>query len=113
MECACCPCRGQVERSHDQNARSHNATSPGGERLNPDARRRLGHLRRIHPMTREQQIALVEEARAARRAEQETTEVAETWTLTMARDQEWAYRNDGGEAATVAAHQKRRDWQCP
>jgi hypothetical protein len=33
-------------------------------------RSRSEHLRRIHKMTREQQIALVEEARTARQAEQ-------------------------------------------
>jgi hypothetical protein len=33
-------------------------------------RRRRQHLRHIHPMTHEQQIALIEEARAARSREQ-------------------------------------------
>jgi hypothetical protein len=32
------------------------------------------HLRLIHPMTRERKVALIEEARAARRAEQRTME---------------------------------------
>ena len=77
-------------------AHNHNPASPRDDRLNPDARRKLNHLRRIHPMTREQQVALIEEARAARRAERQTAEVAETWTLTLGRDQEWAYGNGWG-----------------
>jgi hypothetical protein len=32
------------------------------------------YLRFIHPMTRERKVALIEEARAARRAEQQTAE---------------------------------------
>src|SRR3954469_9509289 len=49
-----------------QSAHSHPSIQHNG----PRARRRREHLRHIHPMTRERQVALVEEARAARRAEQ-------------------------------------------
>ena len=51
-------------------------------------RRRQEHLRRIHPMTREQQLALIEEARAARRAAQQVAEAAEAQVLTLPPDQE-------------------------
>ena len=59
-------------------------------------RRRREHLRRIHPMTREQQLALIEEARAARRAAQQVAEAAEAQMLTLPPDQEWAYGNGWG-----------------
>jgi hypothetical protein len=58
--------------------------------------RRQEHLRRIHPMTREQQLALIEEARAARRAAQQVAEAAEAQVLTLPPDQEWAYGNGWG-----------------
>ncbi|WP_046869682.1 hypothetical protein [Microvirga massiliensis] len=41
---------------------------------NAPAKHRRDHLRRIHPMTREQQMALIEEARAARLAAREAQE---------------------------------------
>jgi hypothetical protein len=47
-------------------------------------------------MTWEQQLTLIEEARAARRAAQQTVEAADAWTPTMERDQEWAYGNGWG-----------------
>jgi hypothetical protein len=42
-------------------------TPPDQQHLKRTARRRE-RLRHIHPLTREQQLALIEEARAARRA---------------------------------------------
>ena len=45
-------------------------TAPERRQPNSIAGPRREHLRRIHRMTREQQIALVEEARAARQADQ-------------------------------------------
>jgi hypothetical protein len=41
------------------------------QHLKQAARRRRGHLRHIHPLTREQQLALIEEARAARLAQEQ------------------------------------------
>jgi hypothetical protein len=38
------------------------------------SRRRLEHLRHIHSLSREQQLALIEEARAARHATQQMAE---------------------------------------
>jgi RNA polymerase sigma-70 factor (ECF subfamily) len=54
-----------------QSAHSHPSIQHNG----PRARRRREHLRHIHPMTRQRQVALVEEARAARRAEQGISEL--------------------------------------
>lgn len=75
---------------------SHSYPVAENNRLPQRSRRRREHLRRIEPMTREQQIALIEEARAARRAVQRTAEAADAWTTTMERDQEWAYGNGWG-----------------
>ena len=52
--------------------RTSKAPSPRAERRHPKdiGARKREHLRHIHRITHEQQIALVEEARAARRAEQ-------------------------------------------
>jgi hypothetical protein len=47
-------------------------------------------------MSREQQLALIEEARAARRAMQQVAEAADAKVLTMEPDQEWAYGNGWG-----------------
>ena len=55
-----------------QSAHSHPSSQYNG--LSSHARRKRAHLRHIHPMTRERQVALIEEARAARRAEQRTRE---------------------------------------
>jgi hypothetical protein len=44
---------------------------PGTPLSKNGAKRRLEHLRHIHRMTHEQQIALIEEARAARSREQD------------------------------------------
>ncbi|HEX2134660.1 MAG TPA: hypothetical protein VHG30_01970 [Microvirga sp.] len=46
------------------------STAPAAEAPRPKeiAKRRREHLRRIHRMTHEQQLALIEEARAARQA---------------------------------------------
>jgi hypothetical protein len=57
-------------------------------------RRRQEHLRRIHPMTREQQLALIEEARAARHAAQQVPEPVEAQIRTVGRSREQAC---GGE----------------
>jgi hypothetical protein len=57
------------------------------------SRRRREHLRHIHPMSREQQLALIEEARAARRAMQQVAEAADARVLTIELDREWAYGN--------------------
>jgi hypothetical protein len=54
-----------------RSAHSHTPAPPRAERPNGLAKRRLDRLRHIHPMTREQQMTLIEEARAARLAEQE------------------------------------------
>ena len=58
--------------------------------------RRRQHLRHTRPMTREQQVALVEEARAARRTAQQAAEAADALMLTAPPDQEWAYGNGWG-----------------
>jgi hypothetical protein len=52
---------------------SFNPFSPNSEHRRPKdiAKRRRDHLRHIHQMTHEQQLALVEEARVARTREQE------------------------------------------
>jgi hypothetical protein len=60
------------------------------------SRRRREHLRHIRPMSREQQLALIEEARAARRAMQQVAEAADARVLTMEPDREWAYGNGWG-----------------
>jgi hypothetical protein len=44
-------------------------------------------------MSREQQLALIEEARAARRAMQQVAEAADARVLTIEPDREWAYGN--------------------
>jgi hypothetical protein len=44
-------------------------------------------------MSREQQLALIEEARAARRAMQQVAEAADARVLTIELDREWAYGN--------------------
>jgi hypothetical protein len=54
-----------------RNAHSHTHNPLRDERPNRLAKPKLERLRHIHPMTHEQQVALVEEARAARRAAQE------------------------------------------
>jgi RNA polymerase sigma-70 factor (ECF subfamily) len=58
-----------------QSAHTHPSFRHNGPRSR--ARRKREHLRHIHPMTRERQIALVEEARAARRTEQGISELQE------------------------------------
>jgi hypothetical protein len=60
------------------------------------SQRRQKHLRHIHPMSREQQSALIEEARAARRVAQQTAEAGETRMLPMEPDQERTYRTGRG-----------------
>ena len=77
-------------------AHSHSDLVVENNRFPQRNRRRREHLRRIHPMTREQQLALIEEARAARRAAQQVAEVAEAQVLTLPPDQEWAYGNGWG-----------------
>jgi RNA polymerase sigma-70 factor (ECF subfamily) len=57
-----------------ENARSHAHLPIRNERPNRLAKRKLERLRHIHPMTHEQKIALIEEARAARLREQEQRE---------------------------------------
>jgi len=47
-------------------AHSRSVTSSDTQPLKQTARRRRERLRHIHPLTREQQLALIEEARAAR-----------------------------------------------
>jgi hypothetical protein len=76
----------------------HSQSYPAAEnyRFPQRNRRRREHLRRIHPMTREQQLALIEEARAARRAAQQVAEAAESQVLILPPDQEWAYGNGWG-----------------
>jgi hypothetical protein len=44
-------------------------------------------------MTCEQQLTLIEEARAARRTAQQAAEAADAQMLTVPPDQEWAYGN--------------------
>ena len=55
------------------------------------ARRKRERLRHIYPMTRERQIALIEESRAARRAEQGISELQEPKAAT-------AYQVDAADA---------------
>ena len=50
-------------------------TSRDRQDLKQAARRRRKHLRHIHPPTREQQLALIEEARAARAAHAQERDV--------------------------------------
>jgi hypothetical protein len=52
-----------TKRASGPDCHNPNGSSPAGV-----AKRRRDRLRHIHPMTREQQMALVEEARAARLA---------------------------------------------
>ena len=77
-------------------AHSHSYPVAENNRLPQRNRRRREHLRRIEPMTREQQIALIDEARAARRAAQQAAEAAESQVLTLPPDQQWAYGNGWG-----------------
>jgi hypothetical protein len=81
----------KVERSHD-NKRSQSKPAVSSEQTSCQARSASAeHMRCIQPMTREQQIALIEEARAARRVEQEAAEAADARALMMALDQERTY----------------------
>jgi hypothetical protein len=60
-------------------ARSNNPNPADGRLPSSDAKlklNRLLRLQRIHPLTRERQAALVEEARAARKAERERKRAA-------------------------------------
>jgi hypothetical protein len=51
---------------------AHPSLTPSDwQHLNQTARRRRERLRHIHPLTREQQVALIEEARAARLAQEQ------------------------------------------
>ncbi len=75
----------------------HSDPNHKDDRFTRRDRRRRQHLRHIHPMTREQQLTLIEEARAARRAANQTAEAADPWAPTMERDQEWAYGNGWGK----------------
>ncbi len=50
-------------------AHSGSVISSDTQPLRQSARRRRERLRHIHPLTREQQLALIEEARAARLAQ--------------------------------------------
>jgi hypothetical protein len=59
-----------TQSAHGQPSFRHNG--PGSR-----ARRKREHLRYISPMTREGQLALIEESRAARRAEQGISELQE------------------------------------
>ena len=52
-------------------ARRHSHPSPQVKDCTRRARRRLTRLRHIHPTTHEQQLALIEQARAAHRFKQE------------------------------------------
>ncbi len=79
-----------------QTAYSHSDPVVGNKRSPQRKRRRQEHLRRIHHMTREQQLALIEEARAARRAAQQVAEAADAQVLTLPPDQEWASGNGWG-----------------
>jgi hypothetical protein len=88
-------------------ARSPSQPLPPDKRPTQHARRRLKHMRPIPPMTREQQMALIEEARAARRAEREAAEAADARALMMARDQEPTYRNGWGDAPAAVMPVKR------
>jgi len=78
--------------------RVHSHSYPDVETSVPPQRnwRRREHLGHIRPLTREQQLALVEEARAARRAAQQATAAADAQVLTLPPDQEWAYGNGWG-----------------
>jgi hypothetical protein len=69
---------------------SHSHPIAQAAKANRASRRRLGRLRHLHVMSPERQAALVEEARAARRTEQErrTAEHAETSTLFGHQDRE-------------------------
>jgi hypothetical protein len=71
-------------------------STPRNTRAARQSRRRRECLRHIHPMSREQQLALIEEARAARRAMQQVAEAADARVLTMEPDREWAYGNGWG-----------------
>jgi len=64
--------------------------------LGQRSQRRQKHLRHIHPMSREQQSALIEEARAARRAAQQTAEAEEARMPTTEPDQERVYGTGRG-----------------
>jgi hypothetical protein len=61
------------------------------------------HLRHIHPITREQQLALIEEACAARHAAQQTAEATDARMLAVAQDREWAYGNGWGRSRRAIA----------
>jgi hypothetical protein len=50
---------------------SSTSAPPGANLTQKGAKRRWEHLRHIHRMTHEQQMALIEEARAARAREQD------------------------------------------
>ena len=52
-------------------AHRRSVTSSDTQPLKQTARRRRDRLRHIHPLTREQQLALIEEARAARLAQEQ------------------------------------------
>jgi hypothetical protein len=52
-------------------AHSQSVTSSDTQPLNQTARRRRGRIRHIFPLTREQQLALIEEARAARLSQEQ------------------------------------------
>jgi hypothetical protein len=54
-------------------AHSQSVTPSDTQPLRQTARRRRERLRHIHPLTREQQLALIEEARAARLAQEQKT----------------------------------------
>jgi hypothetical protein len=78
---------------------AHGHSDPTKETHGPTQRkrRRQQHSRHIRSMTREQQLALIEEARAARRVTQQATVATEAYAPTMERDQAWAYGNGWGK----------------
>ena len=69
-----------------RSAQVHRNPAPQNKHLTSRNRRRRVHLRHIHPPTREQQLALIEEARAARRTA--GAEGVEAYIPAMERGQE-------------------------
>ena len=80
-----------TQTAHHQSHPAHRDTC-----LVQHSQRRRKHLKHIHSMSREQQSALIEEARAARRVAQQTAEAGETRMLPMGPDQERACRTGRG-----------------
>ena len=79
-----------------RSAQVHRDAVPQNKHLTSRNRRRRQPLRHLRPMTREQQLTLIEEARAARRTAQQTAEAADAQMLAVLPDQERAYGNGWG-----------------